>query len=217
LDKPEDRRKEFVAYPRKLLIATTNAKKGGEMRQILESANLDVELLTLADFPDAPEVEETGETFMENARLKARAAVEYTGLVAIADDGGLSIDALGGLPGVMSHRFLGENTSFPEKMTQIFERMRNVPEAERTCRFQCAVVIATPDGQTYECMGVCEGRVARAMRGTHGFGYDPLFLVPELGRHMAELPPEEKHRISHRGKALACAKEILPRLFPPES
>jgi XTP/dITP diphosphohydrolase len=202
-----------VIYPRKLLIATTNRKKGGEMAQILAAARLPVEIVTLADFPPAPEVAETGDTFMENAHLKAAAAVMQTGLVSIADDGGLAIDALGGAPGVQSHRFLGEDTPFTEKMARVLELLQDTPEAERTCRFQCAVVIATPDGQTFECLGTCEGRIAHEMRGTFGFGYDPIFFVPSLGKHMAELPPEVKHTISHRGKALACAIEKLRGLF----
>ena len=202
-----------MSYPRTLLVATTNARKGAEMAQILAAADLGVTLLTLADFPDAPPVAETGDTFLENARLKAEAAAAYSGLVSIADDGGLIVDALGGQPGVQSHRFLGAATPFPEKMARILETMRDVPEPERACRFQCAVVIATPDGRTFDCMGVCAGRVAYEMRGSYGFGYDPIFLLPELGRHMAELLPEEKHRVSHRGKALACAVETLRTLF----
>jgi XTP/dITP diphosphohydrolase len=202
-----------VTYPRKLLIATTNPRKGAEIAQILGAANLGLVFLTLADFPDMPPAEESGETFLENARLKAVAAAAHSRLVAIADDGGLVIDVLGGQPGVQSHRFLGETTSFPEKMAAILERMRDVPEARRACRFQCAVVIAAPDGPTVSCMGTCEGQVAYEMRGTHGFGYDPIFLLPERGRHMAELPPEEKHRISHRGQALACAIAALRKLF----
>lgn len=198
---------------RKLLIATTNKKKGGEMAQILQAADLGIEFVTLADYPDAPEVEETGVTFMENAFLKADAAVDLTGLVSIADDGGLCIDALDGQPGVYSHRFLGADTPFPEKMRQILEMMKDVPEEKRTCRFQCAVVVAVPDGRRFECMGICEGRIAHEMRGEHGFGYDPIFLVPELGRHMAELTPEEKHKISHRGKALAQAISALRTIF----
>src|SRR5690349_6835145 len=120
------------------------------MAQILTAAHLPVEIVTLADFPEAPDVEETGETFMENARLKAAEAVARTGLVSIADDGGLSIDALGGAPGVQSHRFLGSDTPFTRKMTHILETLSDTPEEERTCRFQCAVVIATPDGQMLE-------------------------------------------------------------------
>ena len=196
----------------KLLVATSNRKKGGEMVHILGAAGLDVEILTLADFPDLPEVDETGETFLANAHLKAEAAVSQTGLISIADDGGLVIDALGGAPGVQSHRFLGENTSFDEKMDRVLDMLRDVPDAERTCRFVCAVVIATADGRTFECEGTCEGRIAREKRGSGGFGYDPIFLLPELGLHVAELSPDDKHQISHRGKALACAIPYLRSL-----
>jgi XTP/dITP diphosphohydrolase len=201
----------------KLVVASTNPKKSGEMVQILSGAGLRADILTLADFPEAAPVEETGETFLENAYLKARAAVALTGLTSIADDGGLVIDALDGAPGVHSHRFLGENTGFDEKMGRILEMLRDLPDERRTCRFTCAVVIATPDGTFFECEGSCEGRIAREMRGTHGFGYDPIFLLPGSGRHMAELTPREKHEISHRGKALACAAPILREQFGREN
>ena len=196
-----------------LLIATSNLKKCREMREILEAANLSFELKTLADFPHIPPVDETGETFIENAHLKAKAAVEATGLISIADDGGLSIDALGGSPGVKSHRFLGEETPFDIKMKRILEMMHDTPEAERTARFVSAVVIAAPDGRTWECVGTCEGLIAQTQKGEHGFGYDPIFFLPEQRRHLAELIPAEKHRVSHRGKSLACALETLKTLF----
>jgi len=200
--------------PRELVIATGNRKKGVEMATILEP--LGIRVRTLADFPGVcPDVEETGSTYAENAELKARAAAEATRRVAIADDAGLEIDAFDGQPGIYSRRFLGEETSFPEKMERILERMRDVPDEKRGCRFRCAVVIAVPGGASYFCSGICEGRIAREMRGEYGFGYDPIFYLPELGRHMAELPPEEKHRISHRGRALACAAEVLRELFGP--
>lgn len=198
--------------PRELVIATGNRKKGVEMATIL--APLGLSILTLADFPGVcAEVEETGATYAENAELKARAAAEATRRVAIADDAGLEIDALGGQPGIYSRRFLGEETPFPEKMARIIEMLSDVPDDARGCRFRCSVVIAVPGGASHFCAGVCEGRVAREMRGEYGFGYDPIFYLPELGRHMAELPPAEKHRISHRGKALACAAEVLRDLF----
>jgi XTP/dITP diphosphohydrolase len=203
-----------VQYPRKLLIATGNPKKRTEMAQILSAAGLDIELLTLEDFPDAPEVEETGDTFVANATLKAVAAQQHSGLVAIADDGGLSIDALGGEPGVQSRYYLGDETPFPVKMTHLLERLNEVPDEQRTCRFTSAVVIALPEGDPIVCVGICEGRIGYEMRGEFGFGYDPIFVLPELGKHMAELRPEEKHRISHRGKSLACAVEHLRRIFP---
>ncbi len=196
-----------------LLIATSNLKKCREMREILEAANLSFELKTLADFPHIPPVDETGETFIENAHLKAKAAVEATGLISIADDGGLSIDALGGSPGVKSHRFMGEETPFDIKMNRILEIMQDRPEAERTARFVSAVVIAAPDGRTWECVGTCEGLIAQTQKGEHGFGYDPIFFLPEQRRHLAELIPAEKHQVSHRGKSLACALKTLKTLF----
>ncbi len=201
-----------MSYPLQLVIATGNRKKGVEMQTLLRETGL--EILTLADFPDAPqEVEETGSTYMENAEIKAVAAAQATGRVCIADDAGLEIDALDGQPGLYSKRFLGEETPFPEKMARILQMLKDTPEERRGCRFNCAVAIATPDGEVYRCTGVCEGRIGYEMRGSYGFGYDPIFLLPELGKHMAELPPEEKHKISHRGKALACARETLRRIF----
>ena len=202
-----------MTFEHKLLIATTNLKKRGEMAEILGAADLDIALVSLADFPSAPEVDETGATFLENAYLKAAAAVDLTGLVSIADDGGLCIDALGGSPGVHSHRFLGMETSFADKMTRILQMMEGLPDPERTCRFQCAVVVLTPDGRRFDCMGVCEGKVGTEMRGDRGFGYDPIFVLPESGIHMAELSPHEKHRISHRGKALAQAVTALRTIY----
>lgn len=202
-----------MTLERKLLIATTNRKKGGEMADILAAANLGIAFGTLADYPDAPEVDETGATFLANAYLKAEAAVDLSGLVSIADDGGLCIDALGGSPGVQSHRFLGADTPFTEKMQRILELMADVPTQQRTCRFQCVVVVAAPDGRRFDCTGICEGRIGYEMRGEHGFGYDPIFVVPDTGRHMAELSPHEKHRISHRGKALEQAIAALRTVF----
>lgn len=199
-------------YPRQLVVATGNPKKGQEMVTILGATGL--EILTLADFPDADQdVPETGTTYQENAALKVRAAVASTGLVCISDDGGLEIDALDGQPGLHSKRFLGEETPFPEKMQIILERMRDVPPEKRGARFRCAVAVGTPDGAIYPCEGVCEGQIGTEMRGSYGLGYDPIFLLPALGRHMAELPPEVKHPLSHRGKALAQAKIVLASLF----
>ena len=186
------------------------------MATILGEAGFEfpLELVTLEAFPDAPEVEETGETFFENSHLKAEAGLALSGLVTIADDGGFCVDALGGSPGVKSHRFLGENTSFEAKMTKILELLKDIPDEQRTCRFQCAVVIAVPDGRRFECLGVCEGRVAHEMKGDFGFGYDQIFLFPDTGKHMAELRPRRKStRVSHRGKALACATEHLRGIF----
>ena len=203
-----------MRYPPPLVIATRNRDKSREMAEILERYGLVVR--TLADFPEAaaaPEPPESGCTYAENAEIKALAACALTGCVCIADDAGLEIDALGGQPGVYSRRFLGEHTTFPEKMERLLTILNDVPDEQRGCRFVCAVAIATPDGRVLHCRGVCEGRVGRAIRGENGFGYDPVFVVPQLGRHMAELSPAEKHAISHRGKALACAAPILRELF----
>ena len=196
-----------------LLVATTNLKKGGEMVQILGEAQLGVAIVTLADFPPMPPVDETGDTFSANAHLKAEAGLAQTGLVTIADDGGLVIDALNGSPGVKSHRFLGEDTPFKVKMERILDTMRDVPDEQRTCRFQCVVAIAARDGSRQEFTGICEGHIAQELKGEHGFGYDPIVIVSAVGRHMAELSPDEKHKISHRGKALAQAIPYLRTLF----
>ncbi len=191
-----------------ILIATRNLKKAREMGEILASEHWMV--LNLMDVaPDLEEPEETGCTYEENALIKARAAVRATGLVSLADDAGLEIDALGGQPGVYSRRFLGEDTSFPEKMERILELLRGVPGEQRGCRFRAAVAIVHPDGEEHVCYGVCEGRIGHAMRGQYGFGYDPIFFLPTLGKHMAELPPAEKHAISHRGQALRAARTVL--------
>jgi XTP/dITP diphosphohydrolase len=195
-----------------VLIATGNAKKLREMAEILSDSRWD--LVSLADFPEIEaDVEETGTTYEENAALKAVAACRATGLVAIADDAGLEIDALGGSPGLLSRRFLGEDTPFDVKMRRILEMLADVPDLDRGCRFRAAVAIAVPNGDVHICHGVCEGMVAREMRGSYGFGYDPIFYLPRLGRHMAELEPQAKHRISHRGQALACARAELERIL----
>lgn len=201
----------MTAFPRKLVIASGNRSKAREMVDLLSVTGL--EILILADFPKiVTEPEETGATYEENAEIKARFGVKHAGLVCIADDAGFEVDALNGAPGLHSRRFLGESTPFSEKMDYILELLRDTGEECRGCRFRCAVAIATPDGGIYRCGGVCEGRVGYEKRGTYGFGYDPIFLLPNLGKHMAELPPEEKHRISHRGIALEQARRILAQL-----
>lgn len=204
-----------LPQPVRVVLATRNAKKGIEMAQLLAGPKW--QLLTLLDWPDpCPDVEETGCTYEENALLKAHAAARATGCLSVADDAGLEIDALDGQPGVHSHRFLGEDTPFPEKMAKILRLLEGAPEDARGCRFRAAVAIAAPSGEQQVCHGVCEGRIAHEMRGSNGFGYDPIFYVPSLGRHMAELTPDEKHAISHRGQALSCVRRALDRwlVFP---
>ncbi|MHB9038192.1 MAG: XTP/dITP diphosphatase [Armatimonadota bacterium] len=189
---------------RKLLIATKNVGKAKEMAEIL--TGLPYEVVSLSAYPDAPEVEETGSTFVENAIIKATAYAEYTGELTLADDSGLEVDALGGAPGVLSSRFAPTD---PERISKMLDLMKNVPDDKRTARFRCAVAIAEPKGGAHTCEGKVEGTIAREARGSNGFGYDPIFIVTELGRRMAELESDEKNAISHRGRALEEAKKLL--------
>lgn len=169
-------------------------------------ADLPYDVVSLADYPDAPEVEETGSTFVENAILKATAYAEFTGELTLADDSGLEVDALDGAPGVFSSRFAATD---PERNAKLLDMMKDVPDGKRAARFRCVVAIAEPNGDTRTCDGTVEGVIAREPKGTNGFGYDPIFYVPELGRNMAELASSEKNAISHRGKALEKARALL--------
>ncbi|MBO8141774.1 MAG: RdgB/HAM1 family non-canonical purine NTP pyrophosphatase [Firmicutes bacterium] len=176
-------------------------------------AGLPARVVDLSAFPGAPEVEETGSTFAENARLKAEAAARHTGLWAVADDSGLVVDALGGRPGVLSARFAGPGATDEANNRLLLELLASVPPERRTARFVCAIAIAAPGGRTWVDEGVCEGLVAMAPRGDGGFGYDPLFVVAGLGKTFAELSTGEKNRISHRAKALAKARARLAGLW----
>ena len=185
-----------------LVIATRNRKKAGEMEQILKGRLPGLDLRTLADYPHAPEPEETGRTYAENALIKARSALQATGEWALADDAGLEIDALPGDLGVHSKRFEGEETTFAEKMRIILERLDGLPAGQRSARFRCDVALVGPDGTELVIEDVCEGRIAEAPSGSGGFGYDPIFFLPELGCTMADLSAAQKHEVSHRGKVL---------------
>jgi len=190
------------AAPAKVVLATRNAGKIRELNALL--ANLGVEVLGLRDFPGVGEIPETGNTFLENARLKARAVCRITGLVSLADDSGLCVDALAGAPGVYSARFAGEDASDAANNAKLLTALARVPERDRTCRFMCVVVAVAPDGRELVAEGAWEGRVATAPTGNGGFGYDPLFFDPTVGRSAAELTAAEKNTRSHRGKALAA-------------
>ncbi|MCL5676334.1 MAG: XTP/dITP diphosphatase [Firmicutes bacterium] len=196
---------------RQVVLATRNPGKVRELQRLLEGA--DVQMLSLAEFPGAPEVEETGRTFAENALLKAGSAAAHTGLIALADDSGLEVDALGGRPGVYSARFAGPAAGDEENNRKLLAMMQGVEGPARTARFRSAVAIASPDGRSRVLEGTCEGVLLDAPRGFDGFGYDPLFLVPDLGQTFAELPMEEKNRISHRGLALRKALRELPAFW----
>lgn len=193
-----------------LTIATRNPGKLREFRALL--GGLPLELL-LAD--GMPEVEETGTTFAENALLKARAAAAWSNGWALGEDSGLEVDALDGAPGVYSNRFAGEGTTEAERNLRLLELLAGIPAERRTARYRATICLAAPDGRVWLSEGACEGRILEAPRGTHGFGYDPLFYVVELGRTMAELAPEIKNRISHRSRAVLETRALLERLCPP--
>lgn len=194
-----------------LLLATHNRGKVKEYRQIL--AGLPLELITPANLGLNLEVKETGQTYTENAVLKAQTYARAGGLIALADDSGLEVDALGGAPGLRSARYDGGEGSDRARYELLLEALDGVPPKRRSARFRCIIAIATPDDDVYTCEGVCPGTIALAPRGEGGFGYDPVFLLPERGRTMAELPPEEKNRISHRARAGQQAREILRQLY----
>jgi len=199
---------------RVLLLATTNPHKVDEYRAIL--SDLPFTLLSLNDIQLDMDVEETGTTFRENAELKARAYAQASGLLSLADDSGLEIDALDGAPGVYSARFAGVDATYEERFDILLTRLRDVPVERRTARFRCVISLAEPSGYLRSVDGVIEGVIADAPCGKNGFGYDPIFLVPALGKTTAEITAEQKNKISHRGRAAQQARELLEH-WPPSS
>lgn len=195
----------------RLLIASTNPGKVAEFRRLL--SNLPLEVSGLENLPAPPHAPaETGQTFAENALLKAQYYFSHTGLLALADDSGLEVDALGGAPGICSARYAGENATDAERLAKLLDELQDVPDEQRTARFRCAIALVgvievAPEKQVFE--GVCEGLITREPRGVNGFGYDPVFFDQQLQRTFAELQPEEKAARSHRGRALAAALEFL--------
>jgi len=192
---------------RALLLATANRHKVEEFRAIFST--LPFTLFSLTDIGLDMDVEETGTTFLENAELKAHAYAQASGMLSLADDSGLEIDALGGAPGVYSARFAGVDTPYEERFRLILKQLQGFPQDQRTARFRCVISIAEPSGYCRSVEGIVEGVIAEAPRGTNGFGYDPIFLIPELGKTTAELTPEHKNRISHRGQAARKAQKLL--------
>lgn len=193
----------MTARPR-LLFATTNKGKLRELRELVGDA---VEVVSLADLPPVPEPVEDADTFEGNAVKKARAYADATGLPALADDSGLCVDALGGRPGVHSARYApGDDKARYQKL---LAELTGVPDEKRTASFQCALALVKPGGEARVEVGRCEGRIGHAPGGTHGFGYDPVFILPDRGRTMAELTAEEKSAISHRGAAFRKMKPHL--------
>jgi XTP/dITP diphosphohydrolase len=190
-----------------LVLATRNPGKVEELKALL--ADMDVNVLSLCDFPDLHEIEETGKTFAENAEIKATAVARIAGKLTLADDSGLEVDALGGQPGVQSARFGGPGASDRDKYRKLLDLLQGVPDEARAARFRAAVCIATPEGETVAVEGTCEGVIAREPAGQGGFGYDPIFYIAEHGQTMAEIPSDVKNRISHRARAMQLAKRVL--------
>jgi len=192
---------------RALILGTKNPGKVAEIQRIF--SGLDLDLIPLTDFPQAPDVVEDGSTYRDNALKKARTIAAWSGQLTLAEDSGLEVAALGGQPGIYTARFGGPGLSSRERCLYLLERLRGVPEDQRQAVFRCVAVLMDPVGRTVVGEGRCPGMIGDTLRGEAGFGYDPLFLLPETGRSMAELAPEEKDLISHRAQAM---RALLPML-----
>ena len=193
--------------PRDLVLATRNRHKGAELAAIL--AGLPVCIRTMDEFPDVPDVIEDGETCEANAVKKARAVAEATGLLAVADDTGLEVDALGGRPGVYAARYAGPQATYEDNCSKLLKELTGVPRDRRTARFVTVAAVAEPSEKVQVTTGRLDGLITEAQAGEQGFGYDPVFYVPDLGKTLAELSTEQKNRISHRAKAFAQVRELL--------
>jgi XTP/dITP diphosphohydrolase len=192
---------------RRVIFATSNEGKMKEIREIL--SDLDIELLSLKDAGLDIDIEENGTSFEENAIIKAKTVMEQTNEIVLADDSGLEVDYLNKAPGVYSARFMGEDTSYEIKNQYIIDQLSNAKHVERSARFVCVIACAFPGGEIITKRATIEGEIAYQICGRNGFGYDPIFYVPEYGCTTAELSPNEKNKISHRGKALQAIKDIL--------
>lgn len=193
----------------KIVLASRNEKKLEELKRILK--DLEIEILSLKDFPSLQEVIEDGLTFEENALKKARYVSMMTGLPALADDSGLEVEALGGAPGVFSARYAGENATDEENIDKLLSALRNVPFSERKARFVCCIALVYPNGEEYIFKGEIKGFISETPRGHQGFGYDPIFQPEGHNRTFAEMSQQEKDAISHRSKALKKFKDFLMR------
>lgn len=191
----------------KLIFATGNEKKMKEIRMIL--GDLDYEILSMKEAGITADIVEDGSTFEENAVIKATTISKLTNCLVLADDSGLEVDYMDKMPGIYSARWLGEDTSYTVKNRKIIENLEGVPDEKRTARFVCAIAAAFPDGRVLTKRGTIEGIIGYEERGSNGFGYDPIFFLPEYGKTTAELDPEEKNKVSHRGKALEMIKKEL--------
>ena len=191
----------------RIVFATGNAGKMREIRMIME--DMGMEILSMKEIGIHPDIVEDGTTFTENAIIKAKAVAALTDAIVLADDSGLEIDALNKEPGIYSARYMGEDTSYRLKNANLIERLEGVPDEKRTARFVCAIAAVLPNGELLTTLGTVEGRIGYEEKGANGFGYDPIFFLPEFGCTSAELTDEQKNEISHRGKALRAMKELL--------
>ena len=194
----------------KIVFATTNEGKVKEIKEILEG--FPVEVVSMKEMNITTDVEENGTTFEENSLIKAREISKLTGLPALADDSGLEVDYLNGEPGIYSARYLGRDTDYNYKNNYIIDRLKEAEDKERSARFICVISLVLPDGREFVKKGVMEGRIGYEIKGENGFGYDPIFYLPEYGKTSAELSSDEKNKISHRGKALRAMKEVIAEL-----
>jgi len=192
-----------------LILATRNTKKLAELRRILEASSVDVSVTDLSEYPDMPEVAETGATFTENALLKARAVVAHTGRPAVAEDSGLCIDALNGMPGVLSARWAGQHGDDEANLRLVLGQLADVPADRRAAHFACVAALLLPSGRGDITEGTVSGRITDAPRGTNGFGYDPIFVPVGSELTTAEMNPEAKDAISHRGRALRALAPVI--------
>jgi XTP/dITP diphosphohydrolase len=197
-----------------IVIATNNKDKLREISQILGIEG--VEFLGLDAFPECPEAEETGQTYADNALIKAQTAAYHAGTWALADDSGLEVDALGGQPGIFSSRYAGLGASYAGNVRKLLESLKNVPDEKRTARFVCSIALVSNNNRAYFTEGRVEGRIISEPRGENGFGYDPVFLLPELDKTMAQLAPVEKNKISHRTMALNKIAPLIRSLAAGE-
>jgi XTP/dITP diphosphohydrolase len=197
----------------RLVLATGNQHKLAELTRILEAGHVDVDLCGLAEYPGAPEVRETGATFAENALLKARAIAAFTGLPAVADDSGLCVDALNGMPGVLSARWSGRHGDDEANLRLVLAQIADVPDDRRGAQFVCSAALVLPGGREHVSEGVVRGSLIREPRGQNGFGYDPIFVPDNSSLTTAEMDPADKDRISHRGKALRGLAPVIAALL----
>ena len=194
----------------KIVFATTNEGKVKEIKEIL--AGFPIEVVSMKEMNITADIEENGATFEENSLIKARAVSKFTGLPALADDSGLEVDYLNGEPGIYSARYLGRDTDYDYKNNYIIDKLKEAKGEERSARFVCVISLVLPDGREFVKKGVMEGRIGYEIKGENGFGYDPIFFLPEYGKTSAEISAEEKNKISHRGKALSAMKELIASL-----